>query len=344
MMRCFRFGSYECTVSIVDRARLYVGLDRSAFCVADPNTATYLPEIGTHHTLPSGESAKSWGELERVLAAMLDADLARDSTAVGVGGGVVGDITALAASLYMRGCELVLVPTTLLAMVDASVGGKTGINFGGYKNIVGTFFPAREVRICTDTLATLPEREYRSGLAEAIKTALLGDEELLEMLEHEQERVMQRDPELLARIVWSCVNVKGTIVEADLKESGIRAHLNLGHTFAHALESVEGLGAWSHGEAVAWGMSRAMRLGVVVGVTPEEYAKRVRSLLARYGYRIDPVPDVADAVLRAMRKDKKRRGEAIRFVLQEELGRTSLREVDASLVMSVLSEEPTTGD
>ncbi|MFP4114081.1 MAG: 3-dehydroquinate synthase [Spirochaetota bacterium] len=336
MVRSFRFGGYTCTTAIVAADELYAGLDTDLFALADVNTAQYLPASAQRLELPTGETWKSWNALGQILDRMLDADLTRDSTVVGVGGGVVTDIAACAASLYMRGCTLILVPTSLLAMVDAAIGGKTGVNFGGYKNMVGTFYPAREVRIAPEVLRTLPEREFRSGLAEAIKTALLGDEALLDLLEREPDRVLARDPDLLADAVWRCVEVKGGIVEADLVESGVRAYLNLGHTFAHALESVEGLGVWTHGEAVAWGLAQAMRLGVASGITDAAYARRVRSILERYEYRVDPLPAIADAVRDAMNKDKKRRRAGVRFVLQRRLGETTITEVGADALDAVL--------
>jgi len=343
MRRTFAFGPHSCTVSIVSPDELYTDLGASRFFIADGNTARYVPDEGTPAVIPNGESSKSWAELERLLGLMLEADLTRAAVVVGVGGGVVTDLSALAASLYMRGCRLVLAPTTLLAMVDAAIGGKTGVNFGGYKNMIGTFYPASEVRIATATLATLPEREYLGGLAEVIKTALLGDEELLRLLETEPRTVLARDPDLLDRIVWSCVQVKGDIVEADLTETGIRAYLNLGHTFAHALESVQGLGAWSHGEAVAWGLARASELGLAAGLTDPSYAARVRELLERYGYRVGPIPEATDAIRDAMRRDKKRRGAAIRFVLQRSLGDTMVTEVEPSLLDAVLRGRLTGG-
>ena len=336
MRRTFHFGTYSSTVAVLAQADLDDGLDDSAFFVADTNTERYLPSAGARRVLPAGETSKSWTQLELLLRAMLEADLTRTGRVAAVGGGVVCDIAALAASLYMRGCTLVLVPTSLLAMVDAAVGGKTGIDFGGYKNMVGTFYPASEVRICTDTLATLSEREYRSGLAEVIKTAMLGDEDLLDTLDRNRELIAARDPDLLAEVVWACVEVKGGIVEADLTERGVRAFLNLGHTFAHALESVVGLGTWTHGEAVAWGLARAMELGERRGTTDPAYAARVLTLLDRYGYAIDPMPELTDRIVEAMRRDKKRRGDEIRFILQERAGRTLITAVETGLVESVL--------
>jgi 3-dehydroquinate synthase len=338
----FAFGYFESTVSLVTKDELYSEIGPGQFFVSDSNTERHLPDGASRFVLAAGEKAKSWNELASILEAMIASDLTRDSTVVAVGGGVVCDVASLAASLYMRGCNLVLVPTTLLAMVDAALGGKTGVNFGGYKNMVGTFYPAREVRLCTHLLHTLPPDEYRSGLAEVIKTAMLGDAELFEMLEHEREKVIQRDAELLADVVWRCVMVKGSTVEADLREAGIRAHLNLGHTFGHALESEGGLGAWSHGEAVAWGLARAMEAGVAAGVTPKEYAQRVAALLGAFEFKTTVIPEAADAMLAAIRKDKKRRAAANRFVLQEGMCKTIVAELSDELVRSVLRGAPGT--
>jgi 3-dehydroquinate synthase len=289
--------------------------------------------------LPSGEASKSWAQLERLVRAMLDAGLSRDSAVVAVGGGMVCDIASFAASIYMRGCELILVPSTLLAMVDAALGGKTSVNLGGYKNIIGTFFPAREVRLDAELLFTLPQREYLSGLAEVIKTAMLGDAELLDMLQSEMAKVDQRNDELLSDAVWRCVMVKGRIVETDLRESAERLYLNLGHTFGHALESVSGLGVWTHGEAVAWGLAQAMTAGVAAGITAEPYAHRILAILNAYGYRIEPVPQAADRLIEAMWRDKKVRAGKLRFVLQHDVGDTRVLELDEALVRSVLRGE-----
>jgi 3-dehydroquinate synthase len=332
----FSFGAQASTVSVVSRDKLFDQIDPVRFFVADTNTDRLLPAGEPRFVLAAGEGSKSWTELESILTEMLSAELSRDSSVVGVGGGVTSDIASLAASLYMRGCNLVLVPTTLLAMVDAALGGKTSVNFGGYKNMVGTFYPATEVRLCPDVLHTLPLREYRSGLAEVIKTAMVGDSELFELLERETARIEQRDDDLLGDVVWRCVMVKGSTVETDLRETGIRAHLNLGHTFAHALESEKGLGSWSHGEAVAWGLARAMEIGVAAGVTSVEYARRVLSLLDAFGYRTEHLPDSSDAMLAAMQKDKKRRNGAGRFVVQKALGETIVTELDDALVRTVL--------
>lgn len=324
-------------------AELFTGLDSPRFFVADASTERFLPEAGPRYILPAGEVSKSWNQLGQLLDSMLSSGLARDSRVIGVGGGVVSDIAGLAASIYMRGCRLTLVPSTLLAMVDAALGGKTGINLGGFKNMVGTFYPADDVRLCAELLHTLPQREYLSGLAEVIKSAMLGDAELFGLLEDERERVAGRDDDLLSEVVWRCVMVKGRIVERDLRESGVRAHLNLGHTFAHALEAEKGLGSWSHGEAVAWGLARAMEAGLLAELTAPDYASRVMALLDAFGYRTDPLPEAAESMLLAMQKDKKRQGGANRFVLQRALGETEVVHLEDDVVRRVLTGEAARG-
>ena len=232
--------------------------------------------------------------MEAVLGRAVSVGLGRDGCLLGIGGGVVCDIAGLAASLYMRGCGLALYPTTLLAMVDASLGGKTGIDFRGWKNLVGTFHPAALLLVCPGALATLPDREFRSGLAEAIKTAVIGDPSLLDLLEARRETVLARDPVLLAEVVQRCLRVKGGICEADPREEGRRMLLNLGHTFGHALESWTGFRGWTHGEAVAWGMGRAAALGLVLGATEPAFARRLTALLAAYGFRLETPAGPAD--------------------------------------------------
>ena len=281
--------------------------------------------------LEAGESAKGWSSVEKVLAEAVKAGLGRDGTFIGIGGGVITDIAAFAASVYMRGVDLVLLPTTLLAMADAALGGKTGFDLFGIKNLVGTFRPADRVIMSTDILATLPAREWLSGLAEVVKTAIIGDGELLDMLEKDSAAIASGPaacaaslPDLVAR----CVAVKGRIVEADPTETGSeRAKLNLGHTYGHALESAAGLGVLSHGEAVAWGMARACELGLALGLTPRERASRIVGLLAAYGYETAPLHPAALAaasgdedaaakrLLELMGTDKKKKAGALRFVV-----------------------------
>jgi len=306
--------------------------------VFDSHTAGLFADRGVPRLVwPAGEAHKSWPQIDSLLARALDLGLARDSVIAGVGGGVVTDMAAFGASLYMRGCQLVLVPTTLLAMVDAALGGKTGIDYGGFKNLVGTFYPAHELRIWPGALASLPDRDFRSGLAEVIKHAFLVDAHLLELLEGRRDAVLARDPAVLEELVFRGVMVKVGVVERDLRETGERAFLNLGHTFGHALEAVCAFdGSWTHGEAVCWGMGRALELGVTLGKTSEAWRDRAQALMDSYGFRsrapgLDP-----GAILAAMKNDKKKKGGQVRFVLQEDQGRTFQQPVDDEVVVTCI--------
>jgi 3-dehydroquinate synthase len=341
MDRTYSLGEYTTELSLEDdglAAALRSLEDRDdALCVYDETTAElFAPGARRGIVLPVGEHAKEWSSVELIIDAALDRELTRDAVFCGVGGGVVTDVTAFAASVYLRGVNLELMPTTLLAMVDAAFGGKTGVNYGGYKNMVGTFYPASRITIFTRALQSLPTREFHSGLAEVIKSALLGDDELFAFLRDERERVLAREPEAMQHIVDRSVGVKAHVVEQDLLETGVRAILNLGHTFAHALESVAGFGTWSHGAAVAWGMVRAMETGVRLGITPREYAADVTELIESYGFETGATGETADALLSAMRHDKKRRAGRLNLVLQEGLGWTNVQEAPESLVREVL--------
>jgi 3-dehydroquinate synthase len=293
--------------------------------------------------LPGGEAAKTFSSIELILQTAFQAGLARDSRFVALGGGAVTDVAAFASSLFMRGNRLILIPSTLLAMVDAAFGGKTGINYFNRKNMVGTFYPASEVRVFPNLLESLPEREYLGGLAEVIKSAMLDDAELFALLERQREPVLAREPSLLADIIWRSLMVKGRVVLADLRESGVRAHLNLGHTFAHALEALSGIEgggqsrSWNHGEAVAWGILRALKLGETMGRTDPAYVLRCEQLLRSYGYRLDASGFEPDDLISAMKSDKKKQGGTVPFVLQKRLGETFRSEVDDDLLRAVLN-------
>ncbi|MCG8453892.1 MAG: 3-dehydroquinate synthase [Spirochaetales bacterium] len=312
--------------------------------VFDGNTAPLFPDrdLECSLSLPPGETAKNWTSVERIINRALAVELERDGLIVGVGGGVVTDVTAFAASIYMRGCRLVLVPTTLLSMVDAATGGKTGFDFGGVKNLLGTFYPAHEVRICPEILETLPEREFQSGMAEVIKHALLLPEEnnpLLVQIRDECEQIRARDPEALMKMIPAAVKVKADVVEADLRERGERAFLNLGHTFAHALEAATNFSRWSHGEAVAWGILRALDLGERIGITDPQWANQTRQLIASYGFDI-VTPQVApEEIKAAMSSDKKKKDGHIRFVMLKGPGQPVLQSVPESDLDAVLGIE-----
>ena len=314
---------------------LLEGIQLAAF---DANTRRlFASYTGPEVVWTAGEDHKTWSSIDLALQKALSLELGRDAQWAGVGGGVVTDMAAFAASLYMRGCQLVLVPTTLLAMVDAALGGKTGIDYAGFKNLVGTFYPAQELRIWPGALRSLPERDYRSGLAEVIKHAMLGEAHLLALLTEQHAAVDARDPVVLDELVYRAIMVKVGVVERDLRETGERAYLNLGHTFGHALEAVLGFdGTWTHGEAVCWGIGRALDLGVTLGLTSPAWQKQVLELMDSYGFRLVASGVEPLRLLAAMKNDKKKRGGQVRFVLQEDFGKTRLQTVDDALVVECL--------
>jgi 3-dehydroquinate synthase len=281
--------------------------------------------------------SKSWLSVQAVLEGCTARGMGRDEEIAGVGGGVVCDITAFAASLYMRGCGLTLVPTTLLAMVDAALGGKTGIDFLGFKNLVGTYYPASRIIIAASAVRSLPDREYLSGLAEVVKTALVGDGELFALLAAERPAVMAREPTIVEAMIRRSLLVKGRIVEEDPRESGVRAVLNLGHTFGHALETATGFNGWTHGEAVAWGMGRALAAGVRMGITDPGFAHQVQSLLRAYGFRLE-APVTYEALLPGLQHDKKRRGGGLRLVIPCGAGDVRIREAVEEDLVAVLKD------
>ncbi|MDR3324980.1 MAG: 3-dehydroquinate synthase [Spirochaetaceae bacterium] len=279
--------------------------------------------------LEAGESAKSWRSVEKTLRSAREAGLGRDGLFVAVGGGVVTDSAGFAASVYMRGARLAFVSTTLLGMADAAVGGKTAVDLFDLKNFAGSFYPAQAVYMPTSVLQSLPAPERRSGLAEIIKTAILdGDgDDAFEGFRALEGFIRSDDapaPPSLCELISQAVRVKGRIVEADPKETGEeRALLNLGHTFAHALESSAGLGKLSHGEAVAWGLARSCELGEALGRTPAPRGARIRRLLEDLSYELaapHPAMGSLDLFMRSLGGDKKKKAGALRFVVPAERG------------------------
>ena len=309
--------------------------------VADSHTVALFDAETSPRTavVPAGEECKDFHVLEHLLNEFARLELRRDSVIAALGGGAVTDLAAFAASIYLRGIAIVLIPSSLLAMVDAAIGGKTGIDLKGYKNLVGTFHPAREVRIVPELLRTLSDREFRSGLAEVIKAALLDDQELLEFLEQERERIIGRDISALREVIRRAVLVKSQFVARDFTEQGERAFLNLGHTFGHALEACLGLGRWTHGEAVAWGIARAMDAGLSVGITDPSWAERVYEVLRLYGYPIHERPVPPQELIAAMGKDKKRRREGIGFILQTGPQQTVQQVLNPSIISDILDRD-----
>lgn len=285
--------------------------------------------------LSPGEQHKTVDSLRKIVSKALEIGLSRDGRIIGVGGGVVCDIAGLAASLYMRGCGLSLVPTTLLAMVDAAIGGKTAVDYEGYKNLIGSFYPAEEIYLFSEVLETQSESDFINGLAEVIKHGFLGDNTLLLLLKNKKNEIIERSPIVLDEMIDRAVTVKGEIVQRDLEERGIREHLNFGHTFAHALETSGGFETWSHGAAVGWGMIKAFQLGMLLGITDKDYAVEGMKLLRYYGYS-SAAEAPADTLLKAMEKDKKKRSGVVRFVLQRGPQDTRVLPVERERVKEVL--------
>jgi 3-dehydroquinate synthase len=283
--------------------------------------------------IEDGEQAKAWVTLERVVDALLAARCGRDSVIVALGGGVVGDLAGFAAAVYQRGIGFIQLPTTLLAQVDSSVGGKTAINVARGKNMVGAFHQPLAVIADVATLNTLPDRELRAGIAEVIKHGLILDLEFLEWLEKQMEKLLARDPVALAHAVRRSCELKAQVVAADERETGLRAILNFGHTFGHAIEAGVGYGKWLHGEAVATGMVMATELSVRSGTLRREDAERVTALIARAGLPVRGPKLPIEQYLDLMQVDKKAAGGEVRFILLEGLGRAALRgNLDSRLV------------
>ena len=297
--------------------------------------------------LGSGEPFKTIESVLAICKAAIDSNAKRSAVFTGIGGGVITDMTTFAASIFKRGATCELVPTTLLSMVDAAIGGKTGCDFDSYKNMIGSFFPAQKIHIIPSFIQSLPENEYRSGMAEVVKTALLYSKELFEKLASKPEILQNRKDPLVEEMIKICVNAKAAVVEQDLTEKNIRMQLNLGHTFGHALETRAGLGKVSHGDAVAWGMARAAELSKKIGLCTENYVQTVKSALSSFGWETQPMhsslngkfaseKEAALSLFEAMKKDKKNASNKVRFVLQEDVGETVITEVDEKDVLSVL--------
>ncbi len=271
-------------------------------------------------TFPAGEKSKTRECWARLTDALLQDGHGRDSGLVVLGGGVAGDLAGFVAATYMRGLPYLLVPTTLLAMVDASVGGKTAVDTAQGKNLIGAFHPP--VAVAADPLAliSLPEREYRAGLAEAVKHGVIADRRYFEFIEWDAEALMRRDQQALTRLIRRSVEIKAEVVSADEREGGMRSILNAGHTVAHALELVSQFGL-PHGEAVALGLVAECELAARLGLAPTGMRERVEGLLRRLGLpvRLDH-PVATDQLIAAMGSDKKNRGTKIRFALPSDLG------------------------
>lgn len=297
--------------------------------------------------LGAGEPFKTIESVLQIVKAALDNNGQRSAVFVGIGGGVITDMTAFAASIFKRGAHCELMPTTLLSMVDAAVGGKTGCDFDAYKNMIGSFFPAQKIHICPQFIQSLPQNEYRSGMAEVVKTAMLYSSELFDKLEKYPQILTDRKNPLVEEAIRICVTAKANVVEQDLTEKNIRMQLNLGHTFGHALETRAGLGVVTHGDGVAWGMARAASLSRKIGLCTSDYESRIKKMLSSFGWETEAVhpamrekfssdEEIARTLFEAMKKDKKNSSGKVRFVLQEDIEKTVITEVDENIVLEVL--------
>ncbi|MCL4184742.1 MAG: 3-dehydroquinate synthase [Burkholderiaceae bacterium] len=311
------------TVGELYEARLAASLAGAAVCVSI--------------RLPDGEAYKNWASLDRVFDRLLQERFDRQCLLVALGGGVIGDLTGFAASIYQRGVDFVQVPTTLLAQVDSSVGGKTGINHPLGKNMIGAFHQPRLVLADVQTLRTLPARELSAGLAEMIKHGAIADPDYLAGLERDLAALRACDPQALAAAVLRSCEIKAAVVAADEREAGLRATLNFGHTFGHAIEAGLGYGQWLHGEAVGAGMVMAADLSRRLGMLDAAAASRLRETIDAAGLPVRGPAWAPERYVELMGVDKKAQQGTPRFVLLERLGKATLQRVpDAPLRATLL--------
>ncbi len=291
-------------------------------------------------TVPPGEASKSLRVVNELYEQLLARGIDRQTTMVALGGGVVGDIAGFVAATWMRGIDLIQIPTTLLAQVDSSIGGKSGVNIPGAKNIVGAFWQPVSVFIDTSMLETLSEEEFTSGLAEVVKYGVILDAKLFKLLETQFESINQRDPAVMADIVRRCCQLKADVVRQDERETtGARAVLNFGHTAGHALESVFGYGTWRHGHAVAAGMMIAARMALQLGRVKADFVERLSKLLRSLRIPQQFPENRHDELLAIMNHDKKARNGKPRFVLPTKIGHVELvDEIDSNLILSAMRQ------
>jgi 3-dehydroquinate synthase len=288
--------------------------------------------------MPDGEPTKRLATVEALAEKLARLGADRKAVVIALGGGVVGDVGGLLASLYMRGIELVQVPTTVLAQVDASIGGKTGVNLPAGKNLVGTFYHPRIVLIDPTVLKTLPDREFRAGLYEALKCGVIGDIELFLRFEQNRAKILKRDPVELEWIIAQSVKLKAEVVSADEREGGLRRVLNLGHTIGHALEVETGYRRLLHGEAVAWGMIAATNIALSVGRTESVTAGRIADAVLSLG-RLPEVSVNPRKILARLQADKKTQNGVVHFVLPREIGKVEIAgDVPESAVLTAVDE------
>lgn len=336
----------------MSRSRVFVVTDETVAGLHLEQLEASLQRVGLDakvFSIKAGESSKSFANLERILHWLLEAGAGRDDVLIAFGGGVVGDLTGFVASVMKRGMSLIQVPTTLLAQVDSSVGGKTAINTAQGKNLVGTFYQPKLVIADTDILKTLPEREVRAGYAEIVKYGLIDDEPFFSHLEQAGDQVMALQADAIADAVARSCEAKARIVAQDEREGGVRALLNLGHTFGHAFEAANKYGPeLLHGEAVGVGMALALRYSARQGLMSHDDARRANTVIGVSGLRtriqeLDGGPYRASELVSHMKQDKKVRGNRVPLILARGIGRSFIHpEADLADVEAFLEEESRT--
>jgi 3-dehydroquinate synthase len=344
--------SYDILIGqgLLGQAKTYAGLPKSSTALIVTNTtvgplytAQLKQALQVHHKhvidveLPDGEQYKDWPALNQIFTTLLDKACDRKTVLYALGGGVIGDMTGFAAACYMRGVPFVQVPTTLLAQVDSSVGGKTAINHPAGKNMIGAFYQPQRVVCDLVSLDTLPQRELLAGLAEVIKYGPIADADFLSWLEANMDALLARDKTTLMHAIQRSCEIKAWVVGQDEKESGLRAILNFGHTFGHAIEAGLGYGEWLHGEAVGCGMAMAADLSARLGLIEASTAQRIKALIERTGLPTKGPALGADRYLELMQVDKKTEAGEIRFVVIDELGKASMRPAPDAVVRDVIA-------
>jgi 3-dehydroquinate synthase len=321
LLRPLQPGARCLVISDANVAKLYA--EKIATCLQAAGFSTQLS------TIPAGEHSKTLAQASRLFAACAAHKLDRDSFIVALGGGVVGDVAGFVAAAYLRGIPFVQIPTTLLAQVDSSVGGKVGVDLPEGKNLVGAFWQPRAVIADLDTLRTLPPREFSAGMAEVIKTAAIKDAALFELLETKLDALFNLDTETLGNVVARCCEIKAEVVASDERETkGLREILNFGHTLGHAIEAAGGYETFSHGEAISIGMTFAARLSVQHSTLSSAEARRLTQLLERCHLPTAIPPEIPrDDILRRMKLDKKNRDGKLRFVLLKRLGEAAVSDL-----------------
>ncbi len=353
-LRTMRLGNVSSTICITSEQEVFNHLQRSSFVLVDRGIIAHVLPVLTkcrvkYLIVPAGEAAKSRSIFDAILHAFFSAHLQRHHEIAAIGGGALCDVAAFASSVYMRGLTLRLFPSTLLAMVDAAIGGKTSINYGTLKNMIGTFYPAHEVVIAPAFLDTLSLHHIRCGLAEIIKAGMLGDNEILTMICENESTIMRMghngstgtdEHSWWNTLIWKAANVKMNFVESDFTEKGARAFLNLGHTFAHAIETESKTQPhdirWDHGNAVALGIRSALKLGHMLGITDTHYCQNIFKVLDIFQYPSSYSGFSATRLISHMKKDKKNIEDTLRFVLQKTFCNTTLKTVALQNVQNLL--------